>query len=90
MSARVTVGMRIHYTGDMSNASGEGVVTSVVPCDWYGQKIKVVLDDGRVCAGLTPTSFGPMNPGSCSPRFQIRPEEPSPAELRIKDESEVM
>ena len=66
------IGTKIHYTGDRANASGEGEITSIQPSKWYGQTFVVTLDDGRVCPGLTSTSFGPLRPGNCSDRFQVR------------------
>jgi len=66
------IGTKIHYTGDIANHSGEGEITAIRPSKWYGQTFDVTLDDGRVCAGLTSTAFGPLRPGNRSDRFQIR------------------
>jgi len=78
MRTAIEIGTRIHYTGDVANNPGEGRVTGVVPCDWYGFKITVTLDDGRVCRGLTPSSFGPYRPGNCTDRFQVMPSDVAP------------
>lgn len=66
------IGTKIHYTGDMANHSGEGEITAVKPSKWYGETYDVTLEDGRVCAGLTASSFGPLRLGNCSDRFQVR------------------
>ncbi len=68
----LVIGTKIHYTGDQCNDSGEGQITAIRPSAWYGQTFDVTLDDGRVCAGLTEASFGPLRPGNCSDRFQVR------------------
>ena len=59
---KIEEGTRIYYTGDMANIPDFGIVKIINPCDWYGLKIHIKLDDGREFA-LTPSSFEP-GPGT--------------------------
>jgi hypothetical protein len=67
----LAIGTKIHYTGDIANDAGEGEITAIHASKWYGHVFDVTLNDGRVCAGLTAGSFGPLRPGNCSDRFQV-------------------
>lgn len=67
----LTAGTKIRYTGDFSNSEGMGEIVAVTPCSFYGQKIDVVLDDGRAMLGLVASSFGPLDWVDGSKNFQV-------------------
>jgi hypothetical protein len=47
--AKVTVGTRIYYTGDMANPDDFGTVTQIIPGNKYSPElVEVTLDDGRI------------------------------------------
>ena len=66
----MSIGTKIRYTGDMSNSSGDGEITSILQCDWYGSRITVKLNDGRIFK-IFPAEVGPLSPGNASKRFQV-------------------
>ena len=56
MTDAIKTSTRIYYTGDMANADDYGTITAVTPCDFYGFKYSVELDDGRTMT-IQPLSF---------------------------------
>lgn len=53
----ITVGTRVHYTGDMANLGGDGLVVAVHPNSSYGHTFEIVMDDGRHMPLVMPFSF---------------------------------
>jgi hypothetical protein len=66
----MNIGTKIHYTGDTANNSGDGEITSILPCEWYGSRITVKLNDGRIFK-IAPAQVGPLAPGNATHRFQV-------------------
>ncbi len=54
-----TLGMRIYYTGDMANQSGQGTIVAHNPPDKFARAgtFDVDMDDGRKWRGLFPSAF---------------------------------
>jgi hypothetical protein len=52
------IGTEIHYTGDMANQPGNGVVTSLRPATTYGiESMDITLEDGRVFRAVHLSNF---------------------------------
>jgi len=58
--AQLCEGVRIYYTGDMANVSGEGAITRAwYDAKWGYHQVNITLDDGREIKGLHLASFQP-------------------------------
>ena len=53
----IDAGDKIYYKGDMANIPGWGIITKVVPCEYYHKTITIELEDGRV-QNVTPYMLG--------------------------------
>lgn len=76
-------GVRIYYTGDMANQSGNGVITLRRPIDprWKYKQVDIAMDDGRTMRGIGIESFQPA-PGR---RFWLEMDWQADRERRIAE-----
>ena len=67
--AKLTIGTRVYYTGDIANDDGFGVVTEIMPATKYGPEVAVMhLDDGRELSTYA-MSIEAIYNGHCGTKF---------------------
>lgn len=65
------VGTELHYSGDMANVSGKGIIVKHRPAtEWSHISVDIQLEDGRDIKGIAPCMFD-KTPGQ---RFHIMTE----------------